>query len=90
MAAEEIKKIVEKAIEQINKITSRINNHTLPPPSQNASAPSSAINELQRRFPMLNWNPTQIASQQYDTGVAANHHHDLILIIPQHRVLDAQ
>ena len=62
MAAEEIKKIADEAIENINKTTSLINNRTLPPPSQNASAPSSAINELQRRFPTLNWNPAQSAS----------------------------
>ena len=39
MAAEEIKNIAEEAIENINKITSLINNRTLPPPSQNASKP---------------------------------------------------
>ena len=62
MAAEEVKKIAEEAVENINKITSLINNRTLPPPIQNVSAASSAINELQRRFPTLNSSSAQSAT----------------------------
>ena len=75
MAAEEIKKIAEEAIENINKITSLINNRTLPPPSQNASAPSSAINELQRQFPTLNWNPAQSASPRSSSRRSSSRPH---------------
>ena len=83
MAAEEVKKIEEEAIKNINKITSLINNRTVPPHIQNVSAASSAINEVSN-FEL------EFRTECYATFPVAADHRDLIHINLQHRVLDAQ
>jgi len=59
--AEEIKRIAQEAIQNINKMTTLLeNNRTSPSTSQNSSASvnNSALSELQRRFPTLNSRST--------------------------------
>ena len=75
MAAEEVKKIAEEAIENLNKITSLINNRTVPPHIQNVSTASSAINELQRRFPTLNSSSAQSATPRSSGGRSSSRSH---------------
>jgi len=59
--AEELKRIAQEAIQNVNKMTTLLeNNRTSPSTTQNSSASvnNSALSELQRRFPTLNSRST--------------------------------